>query len=107
VETRTAQEIEIAFPTMTQRNASGLIVATDGLFIQHYRKIAELAAKNRLPSASQTCEYVEAGGLVSYGPNLAEQFLRAAAGRRNIHRQGDSVPLAQSEPSYEFDQRIA
>jgi len=78
VEARTAQEIENAFPVMTQAKAEAVIVATDALFIQHYRKIAELAAKNRLPSSSTIREYAEAGGLTSFGPNLAEQFRRAA-----------------------------
>ena len=78
MEARTPQEIENAFPMMTQGNAKAVIVATDGLFIQQYRQIAELAAKHQLPSASSIREYVEAGGLMSYGPNLAEQLRRAA-----------------------------
>jgi putative ABC transport system substrate-binding protein len=77
-EARTAQEIENAFPVMTQTGAEAVIVATDALLIQHYRKIAELAAQNRLPSSSTIREYADAGGLMSYGPNLAEQFRRAA-----------------------------
>jgi len=98
VEARSAQEIENAFPTMTQGNASAVIVATDALFVQQYRKIAELAAKNRLPSVSQLREYVEAGGLVSYGPNLAEQFRRAATYVDKIFKgakPGD-LPVEQS-----------
>lgn len=98
VEARTAREIENAFPAMTQGNASAVIVATDGLFVQQYRKIAELAAKNRLPSVSQLREYVEAGGLVSYGPNLAEQFRRAATYVDKIFKgakPGD-LPVEQS-----------
>jgi putative ABC transport system substrate-binding protein len=78
LEARTSQEIESALITITQENARGVIVPTDALFIQNYRKIAELAAKNRLPSVSQIREYAEAGGLASYGPNLTEQFRRAA-----------------------------
>ena len=78
VEARTAQEIENAFPVMAQAKAEAVIVATDALLIQHYRTIAELAATNRLPSSSTIREYAEAGGLVSYGPNLAEQFRLAA-----------------------------
>lgn len=78
VDVRTAQEIEYAFPTMTQAKADAVIVATDSLLIQNYRKIAELAATNRLPSSSTIREYADAGGLMSYGPNLAEQFRRAA-----------------------------
>jgi putative ABC transport system substrate-binding protein len=98
VEARTAQEIENAFPMMTQGNARAVIVATDGLFIQQYRKIAELAAKNRLPSVSQIREYVEAGGLMSYGPNLAEQIRRAATYVDKIFKgakPGD-LPVEQS-----------
>jgi putative ABC transport system substrate-binding protein len=78
VEARTAQEIENAFRVMTQAKAEAVIVATDPLFVQHYRKIADLAAKNRFPSSSFIREYVEVGGLMSYGPNLSEQFRRAA-----------------------------
>ena len=78
VEARTAQEVENAFRMMTQVKAEAVIVATDVLFIQQYRQIAELAAKNRLPSVSNIREYVEAGGLISYGTNLAEQFRRSA-----------------------------
>ena len=78
VEVRTAQEIENAFPAMIQAKTEAVIVATDALLIQHYRKIAELTVKNRLPSSSTIREYVDAGGLMSYGPNLAEQLRRAA-----------------------------
>jgi putative ABC transport system substrate-binding protein len=78
VEAKSAQDIERAFPAMIQRSAKATIVATDTLFVQQYRKIAELAAKNRMPSVAQLREYVEAGGLASYGPNLAEQYRRAA-----------------------------
>jgi ABC-type uncharacterized transport system substrate-binding protein len=63
---------------MTQARAEAVIVASDPLFVQHYRKIAELAAKHRFPSSSFIREYVEVGGLMSYGPNLSEQFRRAA-----------------------------
>jgi putative tryptophan/tyrosine transport system substrate-binding protein len=79
VEARTEQEIESAFLVMMQANTQAVIVAADALLVQHYRKIAELATKHRLPSSSTIREYAEAGGLLSYGPNLAEQFRRAAS----------------------------
>jgi len=78
VEARTAQEIDNAFPTMIQGKAGAVIVPSDSLFIQQSRRIAELAANNRLPSIGNLREYAEAGGLASYGPNLTEQFRRAA-----------------------------
>jgi putative ABC transport system substrate-binding protein len=98
MDVRTAQEIEAAFPAMAHGNAGALIVGTDALLIQHYPKIAELAAKNRLPSVSQIREFVEAGGLMSYGPNLAEQFRRAATYVDKIFKgakPGD-LPVEQS-----------
>jgi putative ABC transport system substrate-binding protein len=98
VEARTAQEIENAFPMMIQGNASAVIVMSDPIFIQQHRQIAELAAKNQLPSVSSNREYVEAGGLMSYGPNLAEQFRRAATYVDKIFKgakPGD-LPVEQS-----------
>ena len=47
-------------------------------FVQQRRQIADLAAKNRMPSISTFSEYVQDGGLISYGPNLADQYRRAA-----------------------------
>jgi putative ABC transport system substrate-binding protein len=99
VEVRTAQEIEDTFPAMVVANAGAVIVATDALLVQHFRKIAELAVKNRLPSVSQIREFVEAGGLMSYGPNLAEQFRRAATYVDKIlkgAKPGD-LPVEQSK----------
>jgi putative ABC transport system substrate-binding protein len=98
LEARTAQEIENAFPTMTQGNAKAVIVAVDAFFIQQQRPIAELAAKHRLPSVSGNREFAEAGGLMSYGPNFAEQFRRAATYVDKIFKgakPGD-LPVEQS-----------
>ncbi len=78
VEVRTAQEIENAFGAIVQGKATAVIVPSDSLFIQQSRRIAELAVKNQLSSVGSFREYVEAGGLASYGPSLAEQFRRAA-----------------------------
>jgi len=77
-EARTAQEIERAFSVMARERAGAVIVAIDAFFIQQGRQIADLAAKHRLPSMSGSREYVEAGGLMSYGQNLADNYRRAA-----------------------------
>ena len=78
VEARTPQEIETAFSVMTKENAGAIIVGLDPVFIQQRRQIAELAAKNRLPSISTRREYVEAGGLMSYGQSGADQYRSVA-----------------------------
>jgi putative ABC transport system substrate-binding protein len=78
VQVRNPQEIESAFSTMTRENAGAVIVANDAFSNQHQRQIIELAAKNRLPSVAAMREYAEAGGLMSYEPNMLEQNRRAA-----------------------------
>jgi putative ABC transport system substrate-binding protein len=77
-EARTPQEIERAFSVMARERAGAVIIAIDAFFIQQGRQIADLAAKHRLPSMSGSREYVEAGGLTSYGQNLADNYRRAA-----------------------------
>jgi putative ABC transport system substrate-binding protein len=98
VEAKSAQDIERAFPTMIQGGARAVIVATDTLFVEQYRKIAELAATNHLPSVAQLREYVEAGGLASYGPDLAEQYRRAATYVDRIFKgaKPGELPVEQS-----------
>jgi len=78
VEARTAQEIERAFSVMARERAGAVIVVLNAVFVQHGRQIADLAAKHRLPSIGGSREYVQAGGLVSYGPNLSDNYRRAA-----------------------------
>jgi putative ABC transport system substrate-binding protein len=73
-----AREIENAFSAMTREKTGAVIVARDALFIQQTRKIAELAMKHRLPSIGQLREYAEAGGLMSYGQELADNYRRAS-----------------------------
>jgi putative ABC transport system substrate-binding protein len=45
---------------------------------QHAKQVFELATRNRLPSLTEGTRYVEAGGLISYGTNLADLYRRAA-----------------------------
>ena len=50
----------------------------DGVCLEQRRRIAELAVTNRRATVSDNREYVDTGALMSYGPNLADQFRRAA-----------------------------
>jgi hypothetical protein len=65
VEARTPAEFDKAFSTMARENAGAVIVARDSPFNRQVRPIAELAAKNPLPTISAIREYVEAAGLMS------------------------------------------
>ena len=75
---RTPQEVENAFSQMSRQKAGALIVTRHPYLNQQARQIAELAAKNRLPAIAGLREYVEAGGLMSYGSSLTGQYRRAA-----------------------------
>jgi putative ABC transport system substrate-binding protein len=109
VEARTAPEIERAFSAMTREHAGAVIVAIDSFFIQQGGQIAALAAKNRLPSMGGSREYVEAGGLMSYGQNLGDNSRRAATYVDKIlkgAKPGD-LPVEQPETFELFISRKA
>ncbi len=104
-EARTPQEIETAFSVMTKGSAGAIIVGLDPFFIQQRRQIAELAARNRLPSIATFREYVEEGGLLIYGQNLAEQFRHAAVFVGKILKGAKPADLPV-EQSMKFDMVI-
>ena len=84
---------------MTQGKAGAVIVARDGLFFRQVRQITELALKTRLPSICEWTDYAEAGGLMSYGVNLAEQYRRAAAYVDKILRGARPGDLPVEQPT--------
>jgi putative ABC transport system substrate-binding protein len=97
-EARAREQVESAFAAMAKQRASAMILAIDAFFTQQAPQIAELAARNRLPSISGFREYAEAGGLMSYGQSLADNFRRAARYVDRIlkgARPGD-LPVEQS-----------
>jgi len=78
-EARTPQEIETAFATMAGESAGAVIVGAAPFFALHRPQIAQLAIKYKMPSIFGNRAYVEAGGLMSYGYKLTENYLRAAS----------------------------
>ena len=66
--------IEAAFASAADQNADALLVSADPFFSTRRRRIVALAAHYRLPAAYPWREYVEAGGLMSYGPTLMEAY---------------------------------
>src|SRR5262245_50559677 len=73
---RGPSDFEAAFQTATQENAGGLIVLEDNLSFRYRAEIARLANGSRLPTIYGLRDYSEAGGLISYGPNLAQMYRR-------------------------------
>jgi putative ABC transport system substrate-binding protein len=99
MEVRNPQEIENAFAEMARQNAGAVFVAEDPIFLDQARQIAGLAAKGRLPSISGYREYAEAGGLMSYGPNLAESCRRAATYVDKIFKGAKPGDLPIEQPT--------
>ncbi len=78
LEVRTPDDVNSALEAAVRGKANALITVEDPLTVNHRKQIADFAAKNRLPTISGLREYVDAGGLLSYGPALAELYRRAA-----------------------------
>jgi len=78
IEVRDAREMEAAFDDVSRNRPDGLLLLADPLTLSLRLRIVEFAREKKLPAIYETREFAEAGGLMSYGPNIAEQFRRSA-----------------------------
>jgi len=99
LEVRGPDDFETAFAAVTRERAGALLVAADGMFLLHRARIADLAAKTRLPAMYGLREYVDAGGLVVYGPSLRENFRRAATYVDKILKGAKPADLPVEQPT--------
>jgi putative ABC transport system substrate-binding protein len=103
-EIQRAEDIAPAFGAM-KGQADALYVCTDVLVNVHRVRINTLALGARLPTMYSIREYVEAGGLMSYGPNLADMFRRAADYVDKILRGAKPGDLPVEQPT-KFDMAV-
>jgi len=66
--------IDAAFATLVKEQADAFLVSPDALFVSRRVQLVTLAARHVLPALYHRREFAEAGGLMSYGSNLTEQF---------------------------------
>jgi len=78
VEARGPADFDRAFSDMTGARAGALTVLPSAMFFGERNRLVALAAKNRLPAVFPWREAVDAGGLMAYGPNIADLYRRAA-----------------------------
>jgi putative ABC transport system substrate-binding protein len=78
VEARGPADFDRAFSDMTRARAGALTVLTGIMFLNERRRLVDLTARNRVPAVYGGRDFVHAGGLLSYGPNLADLYRRAA-----------------------------
>ena len=88
-----------AFAAMTKEHAAALLVLTDSMFVGQRQRVADLAAKSRLPALYSQKEFVDDGGLVSYGPSLTDMFRRAAMHVDKILRGAKPADLPVEQPT--------
>ena len=94
-----ADGIERNFAIMKRERMDAVIVAVDSFFVGQRQQIAELTLKNRLPSMFSAQEHVEAGGLMSYGQNLADMYRRAAGYVDKIFKGAKPGELPIEQPA--------
>jgi putative ABC transport system substrate-binding protein len=78
LEVRSLDDFDSAFARAKRDGAQALITTAQSLINTQQRQVLDFAAKNRLPAMYPTSEWVEAGGLMSYAPNQADSWRRAA-----------------------------
>jgi putative ABC transport system substrate-binding protein len=94
----TSGEIDAALGTLACERPDALFVAPDGFFASRRVQIATLAARGRIPATYSLREYVEAGGLMSYGTNNADRFRQVGVDTGNILNGAKpaDLPVVQS-----------
>jgi len=99
VEARGPADIDRAFSDMTRVRAGALTVLPSLTFLREHRRLVDLAAKHRLPAVYTVKEYVDAGGLMSYGANIADLFRRSATYVDKILKGAKPADLPVEQPT--------
>ena len=91
--------LDDAFATALAQHADAIFVLDDPMFGANAARIIELAAQNRLPAMYGIRQYVDGGGLISYGPNLPDLFRRAAIYVDKILKGAEPGDLPIEQPT--------
>jgi len=99
LEARDPHEIDSAFAAMTKEGAGAVVVLVDAMFTDQRTRIAELAARSRLPSVYGLIDFAEVGGLMCYGANDADRFQRAVYFVDRILKGANPADLPVEQPT--------
>ena len=103
LDVRDPKDIDTAFQATGKGRADAILVLTSPVFNPYRTEIADLAAKNRLPAIYSTPEFVEDGGLMTYGVSLTDLYRRAATYVDKILKGAKPVDLPVEQPTkFEF-----
>jgi len=99
LEVRGPDEFDGAFAAMAKEGVGALLVVSDSLFNLHRTRLADLAARSRLPAAYGTRDLVEVGGLMSYGPSFRDLHRRGAVYVDKILKGAKPADLPVEQPT--------
>jgi putative ABC transport system substrate-binding protein len=99
VDARGLENFDRAFSDMTSARAGGLTVLPSARLLREHRHLVDLAAKNRLPAVYPSREFVDAGGLMAYGANLADLYRRAATYVDKVLKGAKPADLPVEQPT--------
>jgi len=103
VEVSNADKFDSAFKEATKARSGALALASSSLFTPIQKRIAEMATKNRLPAIYPRGDYVDSGGLMSYGADQVEPYKRAARIVDKILKGAKPADLPVEQPTkFEF-----
>jgi putative tryptophan/tyrosine transport system substrate-binding protein len=99
LDVRKSDDLESAFEAALQRHVDALVVSADGVLQANRKHIAELAAVHRLPAIYTSREFIDAGGLISYGASYEDLYRRSAAFVVKILKGTKPADLPVEEPT--------
>jgi putative ABC transport system substrate-binding protein len=103
LEVRAPNDFDKAFSVITKKRTDALLTLPDPLSVSQGKRIADFAGKNRLPAMYPRMEFVDAGGLMAYGPSYNDLFRRAATYVDKILKGAQPADLPVEQPTkFEF-----
>ena len=102
VEVHNPRDLDRAFQAATVGRAQAVMTLPSHFWAAHRARVAELALKSRIPAVAMVTGFAEAGGLMSYGPNIPDNFRRAATYVDKILKGAKPADLPVEQPT-KFD----
>jgi putative ABC transport system substrate-binding protein len=100
---KTPNELDVVFAVMGKDRPDAFLALVDPVLISYRKRIIDFLLKNRLPAVFQSSDWVEAGGLMSYGPDYPDMFRRAANQMDKILNGAKPFDLPVEQPTkFEF-----
>ena len=99
VEATTAEQLDIAFASAAAQRADAIVVFGDTMVLRQASRVVALAAEHRLPAMYLFGQFTNVGGLISYGPDLADLFRRAGGYVDNILKGTKPADLPVEQPT--------